>query len=172
MECQVGVGGGGRLGNCLVGLGLYYVFLTFDRDRPVEVEVFPGAELIVEETLRDGWERQFYLGRVADPGQMSTYIQELETHYRDQGFTCVSQFGDVYENATRVPNAYIRSRCLLDRTHPLGFRQSAEVIIQPRRVPVTFLNNDPNQRITGGGELTGEVDIDVQRRWGTFRVFG
>lgn len=143
---------------------IYYTVIRVSKDAPIEFETFPGAQLYLEEQLGEGSDHFYYIS-TADP-------LSIESFYREREFNCITQYGTVYENAVRNDSAYIQSTCLLDRSHALGFRQFTRLIIQPARTPIVYLDNNPSNQIVGGGELTGEVVIDIQRQWGNDGLFG
>jgi hypothetical protein len=153
----------------LVFLGIYYAYIRYDRNRPYEFEVYPGVEQVVEEKLSDNEDHFQYLGRT-EPNNTENYARQVQRFYTDQGFVCQSLIGDVYENARLLENVYVWSRCVVDRSHGFGVNQTVVIVIQPERTPVIFRDNNPQNEIVGGGELTGVVVIDVQRAWGTYNA--
>src|SRR5688572_28164840 len=99
--------------------GIYYTVVRLQYDGPVEVETYPGAAKTVEETVSPGFDHLQFTTSTADP-------IAVEQFYRDEGYICRFGTGDVYELGTLVEDVYIRSDCLLDRTHPLGFHQTVK----------------------------------------------
>ena len=144
--------------------GIYYTVVRLGYDGPIEVATYPGAAKAVEETVSPGFDHLQFTS-TADP-------IAIEQFYRQEGYTCRYGEGNVFEHGVLVQDVYIRSDCLLDRSHFLGFHQTVKIVIQPVRSPYTFPNDDRNQDLTGGGVLTGQDVIDVQRTWGTDPVLG
>lgn len=148
----------------VIGFFIYYTIERVRHDGPIDVEPYPDAELIIEESLQDGWDRQLYNVQ-ADP-------QAVERFYQEDGYLCHALQGLAYEDGIRNDTAYLRSTCLLDRSHSLGFRQEVTIIIQPERTPYVHQDNNPANAIIGGGELTGNTAIDVRRQWGNVGILG
>jgi hypothetical protein len=136
----------------IVAFFIYYTLVRLDRDKALEFETYPGAQLIVEETLTEGYDHFYFTS--TDPAT------EIEDFYAKQGYQCTRHTVDLYEDTVFKENAYYQSNCFLDRSHSLGFTQFNAIIIQPQRTPW----QDPPS--AGGGALTGLVVIDIQRQWG------
>lgn len=149
----------------ILGFVAYYNILRLSLDEPPEVDVYPNSELLFESTVREGWEQARYVVDSDDP-------LAIERFYQEQGFECRTLSGDLYPNGRLEANVYIRSACLLDRSHSLGFRQTVQLDIQPIRTPYVYENDDPTNLIIGGGELTGEVVMDFQFLWGNDGLLG
>lgn len=147
----------------IILFGIYYNIVRASHNKAPEVEAYPGATLVSQEK-RDGWDHHQYLSK--------SDALAIEGFYRERDFTCRQLYGDIYENGIRKENVYLHSSCLLDRSHALGFHQSAQLIIQPQRTPYQYRDNNPANEIVGGGELTGDVVIDIQRQWGNDGLVG
>lgn len=154
-----------------IGFAIFYNVIRSTRNKPLEVDTYPGVQLVVEEKLNDNNDHFYYVG-TTDPANAQQYATDVAKFYRDKGYECRILSGNFYENAVLIENGYVRTACLLDRSHPVGVNQSVEITIQLERTPLTYLDNDPQKQITGGGEITGKVIIDVRRSWGTYDVVG
>lgn len=148
----------------LIAFGIYYTVIRLDRNGPIEVETYPGAQKVVEETVREGHDHLQFTSTAS--------AFDIEHFYREKGYECVAGAGDVWESGIKLDDVYIRSTCLLDRSHSFGFQQTVRIIIQPNREPVVYQDNDPQLPAIGGGTLTGDVIIDVQRFWGSSGLLG
>jgi len=144
---------------------IYYTIVRLDRNQAIEIEAYPGAQLVNAEELQNGRDHLQYTSNGADPAA-------IEGFYRERGYTCRTQYGTVYVRGITENNVYVRSTCLLDRSHSLGFKQSVTLRIQPERTAYQYENNDPAGRVVGGGELTGWVVIDFIREWGNVGILG
>lgn len=153
-----------------IGFFLYYTYIRLDRDGPIDVENPPDAELLNEENI-DGFNRRYYV-LSSSPELVEREARDIEDFYRDEEFTCVDYQGLVYEDRVRVEGAYIQSICSYDRSHTFGFEQTVRVIIQPERTELTFAGGGTTGEITGGGELTGNVIVVIERTWGSYDVLG
>lgn len=143
---------------------VYYNIVRVSKDQALPFDPYPGSQLRLEEKLSAGSDHFYYIS-TDDP-------LAIESFYRSRDFECQTLYGDVFENAVRQEGVYIQSTCLLDRSHPLGFSQFTRLTIQPIRAPLQYLDDNPQNQIIGGGTLTGEVIIDIQRQWGNDGLLG
>jgi|GEM_PF-6108720 len=94
---------------------VYYNIQANNRNEPLSLELYDGMTLLNSEALRDGEQRDYYVVTGVAPF-------DIEKFYQDRDFDCTSLFNAAGE--------YLRSTCLLERTH-LGFWQVASLTIQP-----------------------------------------
>jgi hypothetical protein len=123
-------------------------FLSYrsSRDKPLEVKVYPGAVMVNDEVIYDGYDHQQYL--TSDP------IESVEAFYDGQDdMECERQYQRVQqiEGEDPIREGYLFTSCIIDHSG-LGMTQYTKVVLQPR--------------YDDAGGATGEVIIDVQRYWG------
>lgn len=134
-----------RLGLGLLVLGvvvivagvIIYLAYRSSRNKPLEVDVYPGAEQVSSEVLED-FDHQQYAS--ADP------VEKIEQFYTEQDMECTKQYQNVNGQSVHVD-----TRCLIDHSF-LDITQYTQVIIQPQ--------------VDEAGTSTGTVVIDVRRYWG------
>lgn len=130
----------------LVAGGVYW-YMRSSRDKPLELDTYPGAQLVNDEVIRPGHDHQQYIA--TDP------IEQIETFYDDQdGVTCQRQYGEVREDPETgelIREQHLFTVCDIDRSW-LDMTQYTTVTIQP-----TYDDAD---------QPTDHIVIDVQRRWG------
>jgi hypothetical protein len=127
----------------VIGLLMY----RESRNKPLDVDVYPGVQQVSDERLYDGHDHQQYVS--TDP------VDEIEAFYADQDdMECKRQYQTYVERPGEEPlkEGYLYTRCLIDHS-TLGMTQYTTVVIQP----VT----------DESGQATGQVVIDVQRFWGS-----
>jgi len=136
------------IGIVLVVVGVIAFFsYRANRNKPLEVKVYPGAALVNEERLYDGFDHQQYVS--TDP------FEEIEAFYdRQDDMECERQYRVVEDRPGQEPlkEDVLFTRCQIDHSG-LGMTQYTSVVIQP-----AF---DDNQN------PTGQIIIDVQRHWGS-----
>ena len=117
------------------------------RDKPLEVEIYPGAALVNSEKLYDGFDHQQYTS--TDP------FEQIERFYAAQkDMVCEPQYRVVEQMpGQKEPRkeGHIFTRCQIDHSG-WGMTQYTTIVIQP----VYDQNQNP----------TGQVTIDIQRHWG------
>ena len=116
------------------------------RDKPLNVAVYPGAQLVASEVRYDGFDHQQYV--TTDP------FEKIEQFYVAQDdMDCEPQYATVEDRPGQEPlkEGHVFTRCQIDHSG-WGITQFTTVLIQP----VIDENQTP----------TGEVLIDVQRTWG------
>lgn len=125
---------------------LIVLALRASRDKPLDVPVYPAAQLVNREVLYDGFDHLQYV--TGDP------FEQVEVFYlgRD-GMDCERLYRVVEERPGQEPlrEGHYATRCQVDRS-AYGITQFATVLIQPVY--------DADER------PTGQVIVDVQRYWG------
>lgn len=127
----------------LVIFVIYYNVARSTLDKAMDVEKYPGAALIFEESVYDGTDRLYYEFS-GDSAAVMDNAQRVEKFYADKDYTCRALF----DNAE-----YVYSTCLLEKSHFLGFDRFNRIRIVPLR--------DENNAVTG------IVGIEVTRNWGS-----
>lgn len=116
------------------------------RNKPLKVGTYPGAQMVSEERLYDGYDHQQYVS--TDP------VEKIEEFFdRQDDMKCQRQYASVTERPGEelLREGYLYTSCVIDHS-TLGITQYTKVVIQPQQ--------------DGAGNLTGQVVIDVQRHWG------
>ncbi|MBN1679123.1 MAG: hypothetical protein JW966_02445 [Anaerolineae bacterium] len=134
------------VGVVLVVVGVVgYMQYRSSRDKPLKVDTYPGAQLVGNEVLYDGYDHQQYVS--SDP------IDTIEQFYAKQDMDCEPQYATIVERPGEEPvrEGYLYTRCLRDRSS-LGMTQYTTVVLQPEQ--------------DEAGNATGQVVIDVRRYWG------
>lgn len=135
----------------LIG-GLAYMDARNNRSNPIEIQHYPGLQLVEETEVSDGQRNQRYEG--AYTGISLLLISEIESHYRNQMDSCFrlsDQPTDVDEPLNDNDDFHTVI-CQIDRSHDLlGFTQFTKLEIYP----VRDVNNI----------LTGSVVVLVNDRW-------
>jgi hypothetical protein len=116
---------------------IIYLAYRSSRNKPLEVDVYPGAQQVSSEVL-EGFDHQQY--------QSSDSIEKIEKFYTDQDMDCEQQFQTINGQAQ-----HLDTRCVIDHSF-LDISQYTRVIIQPQ--------------VDEAGNATGTVIIDVRRYWG------
>jgi hypothetical protein len=125
---------------------LIVLVLRASRDKPLDVPVYPAAQLVNHEVLYDGFDHLQYV--TSDP------FEQVEAFYLDRdGMDCERLYRIVEEQPGQEPRreGHYATRCQVDRS-AYGITQFATVLIQPVY--------DADER------PTGQVIVDVQRYWG------
>lgn len=120
--------------------------LRASRDKPLDVAIYPAAELVNREVLYDGFDHLQYV--TSDP------FEQVEAFYLDRReMDCERLYRIVEEQPGQEPRreGHYATRCQVDRS-AYGITQFATVLIQPVY--------DEDER------PTGQVIVDVQRYWG------
>ncbi len=129
-------------------VGVIVVFLSYraSRDKPLKVKVYPGAVIVLDEKMFDGFDHQQYMSLDS--------LDQIEAFYDGQkGVSCERQYQTVTERPGEEPlrEGHIFTRCQIDRSG-YGMTQYTTIVIQPAR--------------DEAGNSLGQVIIDVQRHWG------
>jgi len=124
----------------IVGV-IYFLINRANRNKPLEVDSYPGATQVSSEVLSEGFDHQQY--KSADP------IEKIEQFFRGQEMECTPQYRTVIEQPGQPPvkEGHLYTTCVLDRSG-WGVTQYTKV------------------QIDDGGNPTGQIIIDVQRQWG------
>ncbi len=123
-----------------------FLALRASRNKPLDVAIYPGAQLVNAEKLYEGLDHQQYVS--------SDSFEAIETFYAAQkDMDCERFYRTVQERPGQEPlkEGHIRTRCQVDHSG-FGVTQYTTITIQP----VFDQNEKP----------TGEVIIDIQRYWG------
>lgn len=135
----------GIVGIIIIGaivLIIYYNLSRIRLDKPMDVEKYPDANLVYEDSPFDGADRQYYEVK-GDVNTVNEIAQKVERFYADEDYTCRA----LYDNAE-----YVYSTCLLEKTNFWGFDRFNRILIVPIR--------------DGNDTLTGSIGIDINRSWG------
>ena len=122
------------------------LLMRSSRNKPLEVEMVPGARQVAGEVLSDHADHQQYISTAP--------IDEIVAAFaRQDDVVCHDQYARVVDQPDGEPlrEGYLYTSCLLDRSW-LDMTQYNEITIQPQ--------------VDEGGQPTGEVLIDVRRHWG------
>lgn len=129
----------------IVGVIAFFSYRS-SRDKPLEVRAYPGAELVNDEVIYDGYDHQQYT--------TTDTVEAVEEFYNDQDdMECERQYQRVSEQTgtDTLREGYLYTSCMIDHSG-FGITQYTQVVIQPR------YDDD--------GNVTGDVIIDVRRHWG------
>lgn len=121
--------------------------LRDSRDKPLEVVIYPAAQLINHERLYDGFDHLQYV--TGDP------FEQVEAFYlARKEMDCKRLYRVVEERPGQEPlrEGHYATRCQVDRS-AYGITQFATVMIQP------VYDQD--------GRPMNQVIVDVQRYWGS-----
>lgn len=136
------------IGVVLVVVGVIAFFsYRANRNKPLEVDVYPGATLVNDERLYDGFDHQQYVS--------TDSFDEIEAFYdRQDDMDCERQYRVVEERPEQEPlkEDVLYTRCQIDHSG-LGMTQYTSIVIQPV--------------FDDGQNPTGQIMIDVQRHWGS-----
>lgn len=116
------------------------------RNKPLAVDIYPGAERVLTEEVYDGFDHQRYM--------VTASLDEVDQFYTGQDdMECERQYGTVTERLGEEPlrEGHNSTRCVIDRSG-WGVSQFTTVIIQPD--------------VDANGVASGQIVIDVQRHWG------
>ncbi len=125
----------------LAGLYLY----RQSRNKPLDVKIYPGAQMITQETVYDGLDHRQFL--------TDAPFTDVETFYDAlDGMQCEPQYTVVQEHdGTTYREGHLSTTCSIDRSG-FGISQFATVTIQPV--------------LDEAGNPTEQVMIDITRHWG------
>ncbi len=129
----------------VVGVLAWLYLYRQSRNKPLEVEIYPNAQMITQETVYEGLDhRQF----VTDAP-----FADVEAFYGAQeGIICEPQYTMVQErDGTTYREGHLSTTCRIDRSG-FGVSQYAIITVQP------ILDDD--------GNPTDQVMIDITRHWG------
>lgn len=132
----------------VVGAIVFYSMRS-SRNKPLNVKVFPGATLIEEQQLDDGFDhhdRRLY-------SSMAT-LEEVEAFYdKQKGVSCKPYTGSIVDGSGAIIQAegHNFSRCEIDHSG-WGVDQYTTILIQA-------MYDD-------AGNPTSQVAIEIQRYWG------
>lgn len=91
-------------------------FYRESRNEPIEVAVYPGAQLIIDEKIYDGLDHQQYL--------VNALVGDVEAFYeRQDDMNCQQYFGG--------DGQYLHTVCDIDRSW-FDMTQAVQLIIQPQ----------------------------------------
>ena len=129
-------------------VGVVIVFLSYrvSRDKPLKVKPYPGAVVVLDEKVFDGFDHQQYMSMDS--------MEQIEAFYDQQkGVGCERQYQSVVERPGEEPlrEGHIFTRCQIDRSG-YGMTQYTTIVIEPA--------------YDEAGNPAGQVIIDVQRHWG------
>ncbi len=129
----------------VVGVLVWLYLYRQSRDKPLDIAVFPGAQMITQETVYDGLDHRQYV--------TDAPFAEVEAFYGAQeGVMCEPQYTMVQErDGTIYREGHLSTTCRIDRSG-FGVSQYAIITIQP------ILDDD--------GNPTDQVMIDITRHWG------
>ena len=156
----------------VIGIAVFYNVVRAGYTNPMGVEIYPSAELMFDGTPDNGVQQQVYAVQGDGTQDIPTVAQDIQSFYEDEGFECSAQYGTIYENAVRLEDAYLQSNCFKERSHTFGFTQFSRITIQPERRPYQYLDGNPENQITGGGDLTGLIAIEIMREWDSSGILG
>ncbi len=123
-----------------------FVLMRASRNKPLEIDLPPGARQVGGEALSDHADHQQYVSS-------ASLDQIVAAFERQDDMVCHDQYARVIDQPDGEPlrEGYLYTTCLIDRSW-LDMTQYNEITIQPQY--------DDN------GQPTGEVLIDVRRYWG------
>ncbi len=126
--------------------GIAFALMRSSRNKPLEVEIVPGARQVGSEVLSDHADHQQYISTAP--------VAEIVAAFAEQDdMVCHDQYARVTGQADgeALREGYLYTTCLLDRSW-LDMTQYNEITIQPQ--------------YDESGQATGEVLIDIRRYWG------
>jgi len=126
--------------------GIAFVLMRASRNKPLEIDMVPGARQVGSEVLSDHSDHYQYVS--------TSPIEEIVAAFaRQDDMVCHDQYARVVDQPDGEPlrEGYLYTTCLVDRSW-LDMTQYNEITIQPQ--------------YDADGQATGEVLIDVRRFWG------
>jgi hypothetical protein len=116
-----------------------------DRSQPIDIEHYPGIEMVSERVISNGISVEEHVGYYEN--MSSTLLTDIEAYYQRQLDTCFRLSEDLSD-----PAAFHTIICEIDRSHDwLGFTQVARLEIRPER--------------DNSGDWTGELVVKVDQVW-------
>lgn len=115
------------------------------RNKPLDVKIYPGAQMITEEVVYDGLDHHQYV--------TDAPFADVEAFYGAQkDIMCEPQYTMVQErDGTTYREGHLSTTCRIDRSG-FGVSQYAIITIQPI--------------LDDAGNPTDQVMIDITRHWG------
>ncbi len=129
----------------IVGVVAWLYLYRQSRDKPLDVAIYPGAQMITEETVYDGLDHHQYV--------TDAPFADVEAFYGTQNaIICEPQYTTVQErDGTTYREGHLSTTCRIDRSG-FGVSQYAIITIQPI--------------LDDAGNPTDQVMIDITRHWG------
>jgi len=129
----------------VVGVLAWLYLYRQSRDKPLDVAIYPNAQMITEEIVYDGLDHHQYV--------TDAPFAEVEAFYDAQeGIMCEPQYTTVQErDGTTYREGHLSTTCRIDRSG-FGVSQYAIITIQPI--------------LDDAGNPTERVMIDITRHWG------
>ncbi len=131
----------------IVGVVVAFLSSRASRDKPLSVKLYPGAAMVVDEKVFDGFDHQQYTS--------TDSMEQIEAFYdKQKDVSCERQYQSVVDRPGEEPlrEGHIFTRCQIDRSG-YGMTQYTTIVIEPK--------------YDDAGNPGDQVVIDVQRHWGS-----